>query len=453
MKLRFKKHGAVLISAALVLAACGGDDDTSPSDTVESSSDDAASDDAASDDATGDDATGDDAASDDATGDDASLAGTTITFWIMGDNAGALEDLVAPFTDDTGIEVDVEAIPWESVNDRLTTAVASGDGPDVTQIGLSQLPTFLAGEALMDVSGSVADYPNLADANFPSGVSQAALNPEGTVYSFPWVSDTRVLFYRSDLLADAGFDTPPATWDEILEVAAALGERGDDEYGYYIPQWDAPLPISYVWQAGGDVIDDSGSIDLQTPEFEAAVDHYLDFYDRGVVPTNSDFDQALGFITGTAPMLVSGPYLEGAINDQAPELDGAWGVTTVPANVDNTSLFAGSNVGVWSNTEHPQAALELINYLADPATQLTWYETVNELPAVTGALEELKAGESTTVAVYADQLANSQLLPLHPQWDAVGSEILTMLNSIVLTDADRDTALADLYATVDAMSN
>jgi multiple sugar transport system substrate-binding protein len=381
------------------------------------------------------------------------LEGTELTYWLMGDNTSAFEELVEPFTESTGISVNVEAIPWDSVNDRLTTAVASGDGPDVTQIGLSQLPTFIQGEALMDVSAMVGDYPSLADANFPSAVSADAMNPSGAVLSFPWVSDTRVLFYRSDILSDAGYDAPPATWDELLEIATALSERGDDQYGYYIPQWDAPLPISYTWQAGGDVTNDAGEIDLETPEFGAAVDHYLAFYEAGTVPTNSDFDQALGFITGAAPMLVSGPYLAGAINDQAPELEGSWGVTTVPTDATGTSLFAGSNVGVWSNTEHPEAALALISYLAEPETQLAWYAQVNELPAVTGALDELQAGGDPTVAVYAEQLADARLLPLSPEWDAVGGEILNTLNSIVLTGEDKDAALQALYATVKEMTS
>ena len=443
---RFMSKVAIVTVAAVAFAACGGDDDTADeTDPVDT----AASEDTGDADTT--DAPEGDTTAPDAP-DESDLAGTELTFWLMGDNAGNFEELVAPFTDETGISVDVEAIPWESVNDRLTTAVASGGGPDVTQIGLSLLPTFIEAEALMDVGAMVDEYPNLADENFPSGVSSAALNPDGAVYSFPWVSDTRVLFYRTDILAEAGYDAPPATWDEILEMATTLSERGDDQYGYYIPQWDAPLPIAYTWQAGGDVVDESGSIDLQTPEFETAVDHYLSFYDAGVVPTNSDFDQALGFITGATPMLVSGPYLAGAINDQAPELEGSWAVTTVPAGVAGTSLFAGSNVGVWSNTDHPEAAMALVSYLAEPATQLAWYEMVNELPAVTGALDELKAGGDPTVAVYADQLADSRLLPLDPAWDAVGAEILTTLNEIALTGADRDAALAELFTTVDDMT-
>ncbi|VAV97441.1 N-acetyl-D-glucosamine ABC transporter, substrate-binding protein [hydrothermal vent metagenome] len=375
------------------------------------------------------------------------LADITLNFWIMGDTATAFEDLVSGFTAETGIKVQVDAIPWDAVNDRLTTAVASGEGPDVTQIGLSLLPTFIAGEALMDVSDLVGSYPNLAATNFPSDI-MATLNPGGATYSFPWVSDTRVLFYRSDILAEAGYSEPPTTWAELLDMASVLADRGSTKYGYYIPQWDAPLPVAYTWQAGGDVIAPDGSIDLDTPEFRDAVDHYLAFYEAGVVPTAGDWDQALGFITGDAPMLVSGPYLAGAINGQAPELEGSWGVTTVPTGENNTSLFAGSNVGVWSGSENPEAALALINYLARPETQLAWYAAVNELPAVSAALEELKAGDDATVAVYAAQLANSRLLPLNPAWDAVGQEILTMLNSVALTGADKAQALADLFDSV-----
>lgn len=378
------------------------------------------------------------------------LAGTTISFWIMGDTATAFEALIADFTDETGVTVEVDAIPWDAVNDRLTTAVASGGGPDVSQIGLSHLPSFIAGETLLDVSEYVDDYPNLARDNFPDGVMDA-LNGMDATYSFPWVSDTRVLFYRSDILAEAGFDSPPTTWAELIETAAVLAERGATDYGYYIPQWDAPLPIAYTWQAGGDVIGADGSVNLETPEFLAAVDHYLEFYEKGLVPTAGDWDQALGFITGAAPMLVSGPYLAGAISDQAPELEGSWNVTTVPTGINDTSLFAGSNVGVWSNTDHPAAALALLDYLARPSTQLAWYAAVNELPATSAALDELKAGDDATVAVYADQLSRSRLLPTLAGWDALGWEILTTLNSIALAGADKDEALADLFARVDGI--
>lgn len=384
--------------------------------------------------------------------DDSASESPTLTVWVMGDSGANLEAAVEPFTEETGIAVEVEAIPWDNVNDRLTTAVASGEGPDVTQIGLSQLASFLEGGALEDISDALADHPNLDPANFPSAVSAENLNPDGGMYSVPWVSDTRVLFYRSDILAEAGIDSPPATWEALREAASTLAARGEGQYGYYIPQWDAPLPVTYTWQTGTDVLADDGSIDLDTDGFRAAADHYLGFYDDGSVPTAGDFDQAAGFISGTAPMLVSGPYLAAAIKEQAPDLEGSWGVTTVPADETATSLFAGSNLGIWKGTENRDAALQLLDFLTDPATQVAWYESTGELPAVTAAFEDDALASDPLVAVYAEQLQDSRPLPISTAWDEANKAVLDSLNAIALTGADKEQTLTDLFATIEEIN-
>lgn len=381
--------------------------------------------------------------------DEGDLAGTELTVWVMGDSGVALQSAVEPFTAETGIQVQVEAIPWDNVNDRLTTSIASGDGPDVTQVGLSHLATFLEGHALADLSGYVADHPNLDPGNFPSAAS--ALNPDGGLYSIPWVSDTRVLFYRSDILTEAGLDVP-ATWDDLRAAARTLSERGEGQFGYYIPQWDAPLPVSYTWQAGADVIAPDGSIDLDTEGFRAAVDHYLGFYEDGSVPTAGDFDQAAGFISGAAPMLVSGPYLANAISEQAPELDGAWGVTTVPTNATGTSLFAGSNLGVWHNSPNVEASLALLDFLADPATQVAWYQAQGELPAASAAFEDPALAGDPLVAVYGAQLQDALPLPISGKWTEANQALLDTLNAIALTGADKDASIAALLETVAAIN-
>ena len=86
------------------------------------------------------------AGSDTTTGGGTPVEGGTVRVWIMGDSGPDFEQLVAPFAERTGIDVEVESIPWENVNDKLTTAVASGDGPDVVQIGLSNLAAFQAAD-------------------------------------------------------------------------------------------------------------------------------------------------------------------------------------------------------------------------------------------------------------------------------------------------------------------
>lgn len=368
-----------------------------------------------------------------------------LSVWVMGDVGSTFEDVTADFTAETGIEVQVEAIPWENVNDKLTTAIASGDGPDVIQVGLSLLSTFADADALLDLSGYVEDYPGIAASNFPDAVAAENLG-DGRMLTTPWVSDTRVLFYRSDILGEAGFDAPPTTWEEMQSTGAALAERGEGQFGYYIPLWDNTLPVQYTWQAGGEVIGDDGAVDFDSPEFTAAVDHWLGFFASGASPTSSDWDQTQGFVSGATPMVISGPYLAAAIREAGPELDGKWSVALSPSNENGTSLFAGSNLGVWHNSENADAAVQLLEHMAKAETQVAWYDAVGELPTNLAALEELGGRGDELLAVYAEQLTEARTVPMVPGWDLIANEMVTALTAIAATGADREATLEAFYA-------
>ena len=373
-----------------------------------------------------------------------------VTVWVMGDSGDNFEALVA----DSGIEVEVVAIPWDSIDEKLTTAVASGAGPDILQIGLSKLATFAEAGALLPLDDELDDHPALDPSNFPAGVAGASTAVDGQVVSVPWTSDTRVLFTRTDILAENGIDAPPATWDELREAAKTLAARGEGQYGYYIPQWDAPLPIEMTWSMGGDVIDADGNVNFDTPEFQDAVDLYSGLYADGSVPTNGDFDQTQGFISGVAPMLVSGPYLGKGIADSAPELDGLWQASPLPAGDGGSiSLFAGSNLGVWFNTDQKDAALDLLEYVSQPEQQLAWYDLTGELPTVNAALTDSALNEDPNVQVYTDQLATAKVLPIVANWDGVvGTGLLNALNAIMLTGADREASLATFFGETEGLS-
>ncbi len=367
-----------------------------------------------------------------------------LTVWVMGDSGANFETLVA----DSGIEVDVVAIPWDAIDEKLTTAVASGNGPDILQIGLSKLATFAEAGALLPLDSLIADHPDLAPDNFPAGVSGTSTAVNGEIVSIPWTSDTRVLFTRTDILAENGIDAPPATWDELRADAKILAARGEGQYGYYIPQWDAPLPIEMTWSMGGEVIDADGNVDFDTPEFQKAVDLYTGLYADGSVPTNSDFDQTQGFISGIAPMLVSGPYLANGVSSAAPELDGKWQASPLPAGDGGSiSLFAGSNLGIWHNSDQVDQSLALLDYISQPEQQLAWYKLTGELPTVNAALSDATLNADPNVQVYTAQLATAKVLPIVANWDGVvGTGLLNALNSIVLTGADRTTALDAFFA-------
>lgn len=377
--------------------------------------------------------------------------GTTLTVWTMEDSK-AFTSLVSNFTKQTGIKVNVNAIPWGNVNDKLTTAIASGNGPDVVQVGLSLLPSFVSAGALLNLRPYVNQHPALQSSNYLAGVASNKINPGKKILSVPWVSDVRVLFYRSDILAQAGISKPPTTWTQFYNAAAKLAQRGSNQYGYYIPQWDSTLPIQFTWQAGGSVQDKTGKVTFDTPAFRRAVDFYLSFYKSKLVPTASDFDQTQGFISGSAPMVISGPYLAGAINAAAPDLKGKWNVALLPKDKTGTSLFAGSNMGVWYRSKHVAASLRFLDYLAKAKEQLTWFKLSGELPTVKSALASKSLTADPMVKIYTKQLEDARLLPpLVPQWNEISTDLLNTLNSIVLKGADEKTALAQLNQRVAAV--
>jgi len=377
-----------------------------------------------------------------------------LTVWVMGDTTAHFDALVKPFTQQTGIQVKTVAIPWDSVDQKFTTAVASGDGPDVLQVGLSKLRTYADTGALLPLDdATLAPYSHLASANFLDGVAGKATAVGGKVVSVPWISDTRVLFYRSDILSAAGISSPPATWDELRTDAKKLAARGPGQYGYYIPQWDSPLPVEMTWDFGGDIVGPDGAVNFDTPAFRKAVDLYTGLYADKSVPTNSDFDQTQGFVSGVAPMLVSGPYLAAAIKDAAPDLAGKWSVAQLPKGTTNTSLLAGSNMAVWAKTAHKAAALTLLDFLSQPATQVTWFGLNGDLPTVKAALADPTLTSDPLVSVYAAQLANAKIVPLVPNWDgATGKALLDALNSIALTGKDKEAALTSLFAATKGQS-
>lgn len=122
-----------------------------------------------------------------------------LNVWAMGDEAKSLKELAQKFTKDTGIEVKVQVIPWANAHDKLLTAVASKSGPDVVQMGTTWMPEFVEAGALLDITKDVEKSKNMnSDLFFPGSVKTTQF--DGKTYGVPWYAETRVLFYRTDLL-------------------------------------------------------------------------------------------------------------------------------------------------------------------------------------------------------------------------------------------------------------
>ena len=377
----------------------------------------------------------------------------SLTFWIMGDDGPRFEELIAPWVEETGVDVEVVGVPWGAFDDRITAAIAAGDGPDLLQVGIDRVRTLHDAEVLEPLNRFAADHPWIGAENYPEGARESMAIGDD-ILTVPWISDPRVLFYRSDILAEAGIAGPPATWDELAANAKELADRGAGMYGYFPAQWDAGLPVAMTWSRGGEIIDSDGNLNFDTPQFREVLQYFADLYESGSVPRNSDFDQTQGFISGIIPLVISGPFLANSIRDVAPELDGKWFVTTVPAGLaGSVSQWAGSNLGVWADTPNIDNALSLMEFLTNPETQVRWFELAGRMPAATVALEDAGLNADPFFAVYSEQLATSRPLPLVPNWNAgPGRHMLDAILEVVLNGRSINDAIATLVSRTEGLS-
>ncbi|HYQ92414.1 MAG TPA: extracellular solute-binding protein, partial [Candidatus Competibacteraceae bacterium] len=126
------------------------------------------------------------------------------------------------------IRVRVQQIPWSAAHEKLLTAYAGDNMPDLFQLGNTWIPEFVTLGALEPLNSRAAQSISVrTDDYFPGILVTNVL--DSTLYGIPWYVDTRLLFYRSDILAKAGYREPPRTWDAWLDAMQRIKAQEDAE--------------------------------------------------------------------------------------------------------------------------------------------------------------------------------------------------------------------------------
>lgn len=354
----------------------------------------------------------------------------TLNVWGMGEEAKALPKIAEQFeAENPDIKINVQPLPWDTAHDKLLTAVASKKGPDVVQMGTTWIPEFANAGALMDLSSDIGNYPELADDNFYAG-SLNTTKYDGKTVGVPWYIDTRVLYYRTDLLKEVGYDQAPKTWDELKDAADKLKARGGNKYGISLDVKEQTLMFMFARQNGSKLIDGNKPL-FNEPQFVEAVDYLNSFFKDGDAPLDLGIDIVAGFKgDGMLPMFISGPWMIKLINDQAPELQGKWATAVLPAKENNISALGGSNLSVFQYTDHKEEAMKFLAYMSKPETQLKWLELANALPSTKKAWEDPKLTSDPNLKVIGEQMTSSEPMPLLKPWEQVAQEALNSFEKI-----------------------
>ena len=369
-------------------------------------------------------------ASDSTAGSPAAVSGE-ITVWAMGNEGtklGAMaDDFMAANPD---VKVSVTPVDWGQAVAKLQTAIGGGETPDVSQMGTDMMGQFVETGALEPV-GAAFDPSVFFESAWQTNVV------DGQVYGVPWYVETRVLYYRTDTAEKAGITAPPATWDDLKAMAKAMQAEGGAEWGISLGTKNAQEYLPFVWSNGGDVLAADGTFGLDSPQAVEALEFYDSFFEEGLSPkaVPEGFDITPAFVSGTHPMFFSGPWHVGLITEAGgADIEGKWAVVPIPKKATGTSFVGGSNLVVFNDSENKDAAWAFVQFMADPANQVAWYEEATVLPAVQSAWEDPKLADDENVAVFGQQLQDTKAPPPIPTWNEVGAAINDNLERVTTGD-------------------
>lgn len=375
----------------------------------------------------------------------------TITMWAQGTEGEKLPALLKEFeAANPGVKVNVTAIPWEAAHNKYQTAIAGGTTPDVAQMGT----TFMA-----DFASAFDPTPASIDTSGMFEGSKGSTVVNGTPYGVPWYVETRVIFYRKDLAAKAGYSSPPATFDEFKAMAKAMQTKAGAKWGINLPtggvdSFQGALP--FLWSAGASLMNaEATKWTLDTPQMVEGLTYFQSFFTEGIADKNvstapGGLEEA--FVKGSTPMLVSGPWQIGLLDEAGgPGFSDKYGVMRFPKKQSSTSFVGGSNLVAFKNSKNRDAAWRLIQWLSQPKTQAAWYKMTGDLPAVQAAWDDPSLSKDAKLTVFKDQLADVKSPPSNTAWTQVSAAADTQLEKIVKSGADPAEAVKAMQSSADSI--
>lgn len=371
------------------------------------------------------------------------LAEGTITVWAMGAEGDQLDQIAADFeAENPDATVEVTAIPWDAAHDKIATAMAAGDTPDVSLVGTTWMGEFARTDALDPTPTDLIDPSAFFEGPWSTTVV------DETSYGVPWYTETRVLYYRTDLAEQAGITEPPSDWEGLKELAQGVQQAGA-EWGIYLHpggtgSWQTFMP--FAWQNGVELVD-GDAFTLDSPEFVEALEFYNSFYTDGLSPTEADPAIEQSFVTDKVGAFFSGPWHMSLIDEAGgPEFEGKWTVAPMPEQESRTSFVGGGDLVVFKDAENRDGGWKFVEYVTRPDVQQKFYGIVGALPTNSEAWESGELADDPMLATFGEQLQDAQSPPTIPTWEEVASVIDGEIEKLVKAGLSAEEAAAAIQS-------
>jgi multiple sugar transport system substrate-binding protein len=349
----------------------------------------------------------------------------------MGREGEVVSELIPAFEKEhPGIKVEVQQIPWSAAHEKLLTAFVGDATPDIAMLGNTWVPEFVALDALEPLDSRVAGSTDVVRADYFPGIWSTNVVDSAT-YGIPWYVDTQVIFYRSDLLAKAGYSQMPSTWADWRQAMQKIkSQMSARQYPLLIPVTEWRPPVILGVQAGSPLLRDDGRYGaFHEPPFRKAFDFYLGLFRDGLAPALSASEISniyQEFERGNIAMYISGPWQIGEFTNRLPKtMQDKWMTAPLPGEIGpGIALAGGASLSLYRKSAHKHEAWLLMEYLSRPDVQLRFYKLTGDLPARREAWRDTTLANNRYARAFRDQLDRVVPTPKVPEWEQIANKVL-----------------------------
>jgi multiple sugar transport system substrate-binding protein len=393
------------------------------------------------------------------------VSGSSITYWASNQSGTTtaadvkiLTPILAHFTKETGVKVNLEVIGWGQLQDNINNAVSSGSGPDVLNIGNTWAPYLAATGAFVPFEGKAATAIGGTSKFVPSALATGGLAGQAPT-SVPYIGLSYGLFYNKALFAKAGISGPPATWEDLVTDAKKLTTGGVEGIGLEAGSYTENVHFAFITgeQNGGSWYDKAGNPTFTSAANVNGVLRYLNLMQDDGVVSKADAEYSTGteassdFSKGKVAMIVN--QNNGNTSLTADGMSpSAYGVSNIPAPAGGKQInsgIQGINLSIFKNSKNQKADLEFIKFMTGSYAQAAIGRPYGTIPVVKGVTPNFAADkdfEAVFSKVYDTQAAPYPLVKSEGAFEqnvgaAVSGLFATIATGGTVTAADVKTAL------------
>lgn len=346
------------------------------------------------------------------------------------------------------VKVNLEFVPYEALHDKIVAARgAGGNGYDVVLFDAIWPAEFSRFDLLQDVSSRIA--ADEREKIFPGAMNTVVY--QGKTLGMPWILDTKYLYYNKAMLDKAGIKTPPASWQQVMDDAKVLKDKGIVKY-----------PLVWSWSQAEALVCDyttlvsgfggsfyqNGKLDFSTPASLKAVTLMKTSLDQGLSnPASREYleeDVRKAFSNGDAAFALNWTYMYNMANDpKQSKVAGDVGIVPAPGDTpDKPGAVNGSmGLGIAKASQYPEEAWQYIHYLTSQPVQDKYAKL--SLPVWKASYQDpaVAKGQESLIAA-ADKSLNVMLSrPETADYSRLSNTLQQQLQSVLQGKATPDVAL------------